>query len=212
MDQPAAASPGSYRPTIDDVPRVAGVFARAMARDPLNEAFFASCAHREQALLAMYSMIARVSVRSGILAASSPAAEGVAIWHLPGGHGFSARSMIGSGALRFLRIAGFPRAMRMGRYEGWAHELLAANTRPRSAHLVLLAVDPVHQGRGWASRLVRPVLAALDAAGTDCCLETQNPDNVPLYEHLGFLVTERTRVPGTDVGHWVMARRAATSG
>jgi GNAT superfamily N-acetyltransferase len=62
--------------------------------------------------------------------------------------------------------------------------------------------DSIHQGKGWAGVLLRPVLAALDAVETACCLETQNPRNVPLYEHFGFNVKLHTRVPGTDVGHW----------
>jgi ribosomal protein S18 acetylase RimI-like enzyme len=198
--------PDLYAPTEADVPRVAEVYARAMAADPLNLSFFPS--PRERTLAVMYEMIARVAVRSRMLHATSPAIEGAALWDFPGVPGFTARAMIRSGALRFVRLAGFRRALRMGRYEGWAHEILSRHTPPGSAHLVLLGVEPAHQGRGAASRLLRPVLGELYAAGTACCLETQNPENVSLYEHLGFSVALRTHVPGTEVGHWVMVRRA----
>lgn len=117
-----------------------------------------------------------------------------------------ARAMLRSGALRFVARAGISRALHMGRYEAWAHRLLVRHAPGGAAHLVLVAVDPDLQGRGWAGKLIRPVLAELDGSGASCCLETQNPGNVPLYEHLGFRVALSARLPGTDVGHWVMVR------
>jgi len=63
-----------------------------------------------------------------------------------------ARAMLRSGALRFVARAGISRALHMGRYEAWAHRLLVRHAPGGAAHLVLVAVDPDLQGRGWAGR------------------------------------------------------------
>jgi GNAT superfamily N-acetyltransferase len=58
-------------------------------------------------------------------------------------------------------------------------------------YLDLIAVDPVHQGRGVGSALLRFGLGR--AAGTDAFLETAVPDNVPYHERFGFRVVEHGR-------------------
>jgi GNAT superfamily N-acetyltransferase len=55
-------------------------------------------------------------------------------------------------------------------------------------YLPLLAVDPVHQGKGYGSALLRPVLERCDREKQLAYLESSNPRNVPLYERHGFVV------------------------
>ncbi len=190
----------------DAVERMAQVLSRAMTDDPLNLFVFPDPELRRRALPAMYRLIARMGVRARAIRVTSPRIEGLALWELPGRPAVRFRDLWGAGALRFLRVAGPARAGRLGRYEAWAARRMSAHAPRGSAHLLLLAVDPSEQGKGWASRLVRPVLARLDAEGAAACLETQNPANVPIYEHLGFRVARRATVPGSAVRHWVMVR------
>ena len=49
-------------------------------------------------------------------------------------------------------------------------------------------VDPKHQGKGVASRLIKQGITDLTAKGYRLGLEAQNPDNVKFYEKLGFRV------------------------
>jgi len=51
-------------------------------------------------------------------------------------------------------------------------------------------VDPVFQGRGYATSLLAPRLKQADAEGTLCYLESSKADNIPIYEHFGFTVVE----------------------
>lgn len=55
-------------------------------------------------------------------------------------------------------------------------------------YLPLIGVDPVHQGRGYGSALLRPVLERCDRDGTLAYLESSNPRNIPLYQRHGFEV------------------------
>ena len=47
-------------------------------------------------------------------------------------------------------------------------------------------VDPAHQGKGIATKLIKQGIADLTAKGYKLGLEAQSPDNVAFYEKLGF--------------------------
>ena len=49
-------------------------------------------------------------------------------------------------------------------------------------------VDPQHQGKGIATKLIKQGIADLTAKGYKLGLEAQNSDNVKFYEKLGFRV------------------------
>lgn len=55
-------------------------------------------------------------------------------------------------------------------------------------YLPLIGVDPVCQGRGHGSALLRYALEQCDRDGTAAYLESSNPRNIPLYERHGFEV------------------------
>lgn len=73
-------------------------------------------------------------------------------------------------------------------------------------HLGPVAVDPEHQGKGYASKLVRPMLDQLDQLELPCYLEAQSESNVAIYEHYGFEVLAKGTVPDSDISHWDMMR------
>ena len=51
-------------------------------------------------------------------------------------------------------------------------------------------VDKAHQGKGIATRLIKQGIEELVPQGYKLGLETQNPENVPFYEKLGFKTIE----------------------
>lgn len=53
-------------------------------------------------------------------------------------------------------------------------------------YLPLIGIDPLHQGRGCGSALLRHALARCDRDRALAYLESSNPKNVPLYERHGF--------------------------
>jgi len=73
-------------------------------------------------------------------------------------------------------------------------------------YLMVIGVDPMYQGRGYASALIKPTLAQIDREHLPCYLETNNERNVPIFEHYGFKVVEAGIIPGTNVSHWAMLR------
>lgn len=53
-------------------------------------------------------------------------------------------------------------------------------------YLPLIGVDPVCQGRGYGSALLRHALAECDRNRMPAYLESSNPRNIPLYQRHGF--------------------------
>lgn len=53
-------------------------------------------------------------------------------------------------------------------------------------YLPLIGVDPISQGRGHGSALLRYALEHCDRDGLPAYLESSNPRNIPLYERHGF--------------------------
>jgi GNAT superfamily N-acetyltransferase len=103
-------------------------------------------------------------------------------------------------AMLAFEFPGLPRLQRQR-----ARAIEAASAGP-TWHLAFLAVEPQHQGRGLARRLLDHVLDRCDADGTAAWLETTDPVNPPRYERFGFVTVRQ--VPATErlPGLWVMRR------
>jgi ribosomal protein S18 acetylase RimI-like enzyme len=76
-------------------------------------------------------------------------------------------------------------------------------------YLALLAVDPVFQGRGFASALLRPMTGRLDNEKLSCYLETQILKNVAMYQHFGFSLVHQTIIPGSNLPVYAMLRETS---
>lgn len=65
-----------------------------------------------------------------------------------------------------------------------------AHYHPHEPHwyLAFIGVDPVRQGLGLGSALLKAGLARCDEDGVIAYLESSSPKNVPLYERFGFEV------------------------
>lgn len=74
-----------------------------------------------------------------------------------------------------------------------------AEFRPAERYweLELLAVDPVHQGRGLGGKLLEHGLAISDGEGAAVYLESSNPANLDFYRRHGFELLSEVQLPGT---------------
>ena len=94
----------------------------------------------------------------------------------------------------------------VGDYIDAVHQRLAPF---RHGFLQTIGVDPQFQGKGYAGRLLKPMLTRMDKEGLPCYLETLDEKNVPLYEHFGFRVLDESVIPGTELTSWAMLREAS---
>jgi GNAT superfamily N-acetyltransferase len=80
-------------------------------------------------------------------------------------------------------------------------------------YLYVLGVDPPMQGRGLGGVLLRRLSARADEAQMPSYLETDDPNNVPLYERFGFQVlTAESPAALPTVTMWRMLRPASVAG
>lgn len=189
-----------------DIPRAAAVLARAFADDPKMTHLLPEAAARTERSHFLFGFELRYGLIYGEVYATSPACEGVAVW-LPAeksaitlwrafrAGGFRLRSELGPAALE-----------RLLAFSDFVDQLHARHLPGPHTYLFFIGVDPALQRQGYAARLIRPMLARLDAEGTACYLNTQNDKNIALYEHFGFRTIERHPVPGSAVMHTAMRR------
>jgi ribosomal protein S18 acetylase RimI-like enzyme len=77
--------------------------------------------------------------------------------------------------------------------------------------LPMIGVDPVAQGRGLGSALLRHGLGACDRDGLPAYLEASNPRNLALYERHGFRVVKVIQA-GSSPPVWAMLREPRSEG
>jgi ribosomal protein S18 acetylase RimI-like enzyme len=78
--------------------------------------------------------------------------------------------------------------------------------KERHWHLGPVAVEPDLMGNGIGSRMIERFCAKMDAEGEMAYLETDDADNVRLYERFGFSTMDEGPVVG--VHNWFMIRPA----
>ncbi len=188
---------------IDDA---AEVLSRSFFLDPMFQFFFPDESTRQRLAYYTFRFIISHACRKGVVLETSPTLEGVAVW-LPSLK--LNRNMIDQ--LRF-------GAMRMYLKQGRSiiNRQINASNHMKSLHRKLLAIphlylstigiDVAHRGKGFASRLILPMLEKADREGLSCYLDTHNECNIPLYQRFGFCVARESVLPGSSVRHWAMIR------
>ena len=89
-----------------------------------------------------------------------------------------------------------------------AGDLLLEALKPAGEHWYLdtIATDPEWMGRGLGGRLLDHDLAAHDARGHSCALDTHTADNVSFYGRRGFELVAQARLPEGGPELYVMVR------
>ena len=203
----AAWSVDRYEP--DQAREVEACLARAFFPDPLF-GFFAPDRRREYDLLPdVFRAFLTDARRFGEIwtATTDSAAHrvaGVAVWLPPGAMPRSRRRE----TIMQVRLG---RLLLRGQHLRTGLSLLAAvdGVHPTEPHwyLAVLGTDPVMQGRGLGSALLRPTLEEADRTGVPCYLETQKEENLAFYGRHGFALDRTVSVPGSPTV-WCMTRRS----
>lgn len=130
--------------------------------------------------------------------------EAAAMWRAPGTAETSFGELISS-LLPMLRIFGTS----IGRGLATSNALEAHRPKGQNYwYLHFVGVRPEHQGKGWGGAIIRDGLARAAGDGLPAYLETATPENVPLYQRLGFEIIEEWDVPGNGPHFWSMLRPA----
>jgi len=139
------------------------VLARAFTDDPQLIRFVTEPRKRQELLRSMFRMVLSHAILHGEVYAVSPKMEGIAIWLPSGVPDITFWVMLRCGGLSFLFKVGWEFLRKMKQDEDFAFKLRQRLAPTPHWYLAVLGVDPKFQGRGYASRLLKPMLARLDA-------------------------------------------------
>ncbi len=188
--------------TAADRPALVETLAQAFQTDPALSWILPDPAHRARALRGLFRVLVPADMRAGI-ALRADNDEAAALWRAPG--------RAHSGGFEFLRtviplVTTFGTALPRGlKVQGGID---AHRPKGRFWYLHYVGVRPVDQGKGHGGRIIRAQTAVADTHGLPCWLETATPENVPLYERLGFITAAQWDVPSGGPHFWGMMRPA----
>ena len=133
--------------------------------------------------------------------------HGVLTVYPPGAKASTAKFVL-KGGFGLVRRSGFKILSRLTSYENYCEDMMKRHIDKNTWYIANLAVDPPYQNKGLAKRMLNPFLNYFDETGSSAYLETHSGSNVPFYEHFGFELAEVGCLPGTDIKHYGMIRRA----
>ena len=184
----------------------AEVLARAFRGDPLNQHFYPDEGVRKSILPAFFEYRVKYGILYGEVHATSEL-EGIAIWMHSAQLKDSLWRDIRAGGSKVYRQTPGEMMVRMRAVQSYTSERREQFAAEPYWILGPLGVDPPHQRKGHASRLIRHMLDRLDVIRETAFLQTQTEGNLPLYEHLGFEIISTGEIPDTGISHWDMLRK-----
>lgn len=170
-------------PRPDETPQLVATLAAAFADDPALAWILPDRDDRLHRLPRLFSLIAAEDLASG-LALRSAGSQAVSLW--------LDSADAGSGLFDTLRhLPGYWWALGGGLLRGLRVSQAIEAHHPRDTafdYLHFIGVAPAAQGQGLGGALIRAGQARASARGRPIYLETATPENVGLYQRLGFSI------------------------
>jgi len=201
---------GLRRLTARDRSAAAEVAAKAFKDYVMLEYFYPDAPSRH-AIAETFTFIAvAVCLKYGEVYTTPGTMKGIAAWLPPGKAPFGTWQLLRSVPLPVMFRFGRQGGSQMRSYGEYADNLHRELVPEPHWFLQLLGVDPDHRGQGVSSRLVKPMLERIDREGLPCFLDTNTEKNVAIYRRFGFELVSESKVPGTELPHYALLRKART--
>lgn len=187
--------------TAADADALAGTLARAFFDDPLMLHLLRNEAARPKVMPRLFKLLLKLGLPHGGCFVTS-GYEAATLWRPPNAWHVHFMDYVRNGP-EFLAIFGGGVLDVMGTMD------IIEKRHPQEPHwyLQVIGTDPAHQGKGYASLIMRQQLAVADAQAMPCYLESSKPSNVPIYQSFGFEVTGEIKLPGGPT-LWPMWRKS----
>lgn len=192
--------------TLTDLKRAVYVQARAFQNDPLWQYLVPDIHGRQYVLENSFSVFLKVSINNFKAYVVSKPIDGVAIWSSPNQKGMNLSGLFGTDLLKLVSsrmVFSFFKALNIFSRSEKMHKKYAPKPH---YYLEAIAVLPKSQGKGLASKLIRPFLKKADKELVGVYTETMKAVNVGLYEYFGFQCMEKYQLPNTDLNLWALYR------
>lgn len=186
--------------TLDDVPALAPMLARAFHDDPVTSWFYRRDASRERWSERFFAWQLRRLIPQGQVHATADGA-GAALWAMPERWRETPRD-----ALRLLRVTLPAFVLRLPVVMAGVERIESKHPSERHLYLAVLGTEPARRGEGIGSALIAPGLALCDREGLPAYLESSKERNIDFYARFGFRVTGEVRLPRGGPPVWLMWR------
>ena len=196
---------GLYIVKEKDLDRLAEVAADAYQDYPLHN-WFTKGKYDAKASKLIMQISLKTMTEDAVIYADSEEINGFAVWLPFGFTGSKTLPFLLNGGLRLILHSGIGIIGRLLTYENYAMGLKKEFTDHFDWYLYNLSIKKDAQGKGLASKLMRPMLGFCDNEKMVAYLETNKKANVSLYQHYGFELMKEERIPKSDVTHYAMVR------
>ena len=196
----------SYGCQRQQIGQAGAMLTRAFFDDPKLTHLIPDIAAKKELSRYLFEFELQYGMNYGDVYTTSPAVEGVAVW-LP-----STKSEVTfwrafrSGGMVLQKHLGKQIMDRLMSFSTAVDILHKKHAPYPHYYLFFIGVDPAYQKKRVASRLITPMLGWLDMQKLPCYLNTQNENNIGLYEHYGFQVIEQLVLPDSGIVHTAMQR------
>ena len=182
------------------------VLALAFQDYPLFQYAFPEESERGRMAPYYSQLVLYYGIRYGEAYGTSPNMEGVAAWITSDYFPMTFWRMVRSVPLSVMTAFGRGGGSRL-KHPGDHIDAMHKRIAPfRHWFLLIIGVAPQFQGKGYAGKLIRPMLDRIDEQGLPCYTETMDEKNVSLHERFGFRVIEKSAIPETELTTWAMLR------
>ena len=194
---------GLYIVQKKDLERLAEVAADAYRDYPLHN-WFTKGKYDAKASKLIMEISLKTMTEDAVIYADSEEINGFAVWLPFGFTGSKTIPFLMNGGLRLILHSGFGIIGRLLSYETYAMKLKRTFTENYDWYLYNLSIKKDAQGKGIASKLMRPMMQFCDDERMVAYLETNKEANVGLYRHYGFDLMKEEQIPKSTVTHYAM--------
>ena len=196
---------GLYIVKEKDLDRLSEVAADAYLDYPLHN-WFTKGKYDVKASRLIMQISLKTMTEDAVIYADSEEINGFAVWLPFGFTGSKTLPFLMNGGLSLILHSGLGIIGRLLTYETYAMNLKKEFTDNYDWYLYNLSIKKDAQGKGLASKLMRPMLGFCDDEMMVAYLETNKESNVSLYQHYGFQLAEQKLIPKSNVMHYAMTR------
>ena len=197
---------GLHLVTSKDLDRMAEIAADAYQDYPLHN-WLTGGKYDKVASKLIMQITLKTMTEDAVIYADSEEMNGFAVWLPWGFTGSKTIPFLVSGGLELILHSGLGIIGRLLTYENYAMSLKKEFTDNYDWYLYNLSIKKDAQGKGIASKLMRPMLQFCDDEKMVAYLETNKETNVGLYRHYGFDMMREEPIPKTPVTHYAMVRK-----
>ena len=190
----------------NQIKSASNVISKAFYNDPLMEYLFPELIDRKNKLPFMMELLLRIGIKYGIVHATSPKLEGIAIWFPSNKVKITPWMGILNGGISYFFKLGKKLVKKQNRIYNYINSKHRTLFSSQHWYLSVIAIAPLFQGSGFSHILLNSMFIQIDKQNLPIFLDTNNKENIPFYKKYGFKILEKYEIPNTDLINWAMIR------